>query len=101
MTSDEVRFAEAVAALTARLESWGVADPHDKAHQFVVDMRRNGWRPNVPSVYVAPNRTATPPPADLLAETRAAIATARVDRLACPEHRNPSTQETETTEESA
>lgn len=45
MKSDEARIAEAVASLRHRLDSWGVEDPHDKAHCYVNDMLRAGWRP--------------------------------------------------------
>lgn len=64
MRADELRFAEAIAALTARLESWGVEDPHAKAQQYVTDMRRNGWRPSGPREVDPPPTGAVSPPTD-------------------------------------
>lgn len=42
--SSERKYAEAVAALTARLEAWGVEDAPMKAHEFMRDMAQQGWR---------------------------------------------------------
>ena len=50
MKSEEARIAEAIAALTARLESWQVDDAREKATEYVRDMIRNGWRPRALSV---------------------------------------------------
>lgn len=80
MTSHEARIGEAVASLTARLNSWGVDEPTQKAHDFVRDMLRNGWRPT--AAYVEPTPT-NPRPIDpdrarqLAAEAREAIRAAR------------------------
>ena len=46
--SPEVAQAEAIAALTHRLEQWGVADAPERAHEFVRDLIREGWRPRAP-----------------------------------------------------
>ena len=54
MKSDEVRIAEAIASLTARLESWNVDEPNDKAHGYVTDMLRHGWRPRAAPVETPP-----------------------------------------------
>jgi hypothetical protein len=48
MSADEVRFAEAVASLTARLSTWGVEESASRAEQFVRDMLHQGWRPRAP-----------------------------------------------------
>jgi hypothetical protein len=80
MRSDEVAIAEAGASLTARLESWGVEDAGQKAHQFVTDMLRNGWRPRARAIETPTYRAQrTPPPADLIAAMRADIAAAKYD----------------------
>ena len=75
MKSDEQKIAEAVAALTARLTTWGVEEPHDKAHTYVSDMLRNGWRPRAAPVELPPMR---PPeraadPARYIQAARAAL----------------------------
>ena len=45
MKSHEAAVADAIAALTARLASWAVDEPAQKAHEYVHDMLRHGWRP--------------------------------------------------------
>lgn len=79
MTADEVRFAEAIASLTARLQAWHVPEPHEKAQAFVSDMIRAGWRPRALAVATpaVDRRPSAPPPADLLDALRASIAQAR------------------------
>lgn len=62
MKSDEARFAEAVASLTARLETWDVTDPNTKAEQFVRDMVQQGWRPRSLATVHALTPSGTPPP---------------------------------------
>lgn len=65
MKSNEARIAEAVASLTARLEAWGVADAAEKAHAYVNDMLREGWRPRaLPVPSVAPTVGKCPPSED-------------------------------------
>lgn len=54
MKSHEALIGEAVASLTARLESWHVDDAATRAHEYVHDMLRAGWRPTA--------RPAGPPP---------------------------------------
>ena len=49
----QAAHAEAVNALTARLEAWGVDDAPARAAAYVADMVRAGWRPRAPR--------ATPP----------------------------------------
>ena len=75
MSSNESRIGEAVAALTARLTTWGVEDPHDKAHAYVTDMLRQGWRPAGIRYEPPPERPVrpAPPPPDLLATVRAQL----------------------------
>ena len=76
MKSHEARIAEAVASLTHRLDSWGVDDAGNKAHEFVQLMLRNGWRTTRAELDPPPPR---PRPAETttrdaaLAECRAAI----------------------------
>ena len=72
MPSHEVRFAEAITSLTARLEAWGVEEARDKAHGFVTDMVRHGWRPSAPKVYELPSRPEVgAPPTPEYVEMRA------------------------------
>jgi hypothetical protein len=72
MRSDEVKFAEAVASLTARLEAWGVEDASEHAEKFMRDMLHNGWRPRALATVPSFNPEGTPPPASL-AEARAKV----------------------------
>lgn len=46
--SPEVAQGEAIAALTTRLEQWGVEEASVRAHEFVRDLIREGWRPRAP-----------------------------------------------------
>lgn len=62
MKADEVRFAEAVASLTARLEAWNVEEATEKAHAFMRDMLHNGWRPRALATVHQINPDGTPPP---------------------------------------
>lgn len=76
MKSDEARIAEAIASLTARLTSWQVEDAPARAHEFVTDMLRFGWRPTAPATVhsLRPDVTTPAPP-----EFRAARAAMRRD----------------------
>lgn len=68
--NDERRIGEAVAALSARLETWNVPEPTVKAERFVRDMIRNGWRPRAlpaPSIDHARPTGTTGPTSDYLA----------------------------------
>lgn len=56
MKSHEARVGEAVAALRARLESWGIDDAATKASEYVNDMLREGWRPKAPPVHQPPGQ---------------------------------------------
>lgn len=44
----EAAHGEAIQALAARLEQWGVDDALAKAHDYVRDLVREGWRPRGP-----------------------------------------------------
>lgn len=76
MKSEEARIAEAIAALTARLESWRVDDAREKATEYVRDMIRNGWRPRALSVVRAdtgkPDLVCLPTPEYQAARTQLA-----------------------------
>ena len=50
MRSVEALVGEAVAQLTVRLEKWGVDDSTARAHEFIQDMLRAGWRPAAPAL---------------------------------------------------
>jgi hypothetical protein len=65
MRSDEVKFAEAVASLTARLEAWGVDSAPEHAEKFMRDMLHNGWRPRALATVPSFNPEGTRPPANL------------------------------------
>lgn len=75
--SRELQIAEAVASLTARLTTWAVDDASTKAHEYVNDMLRNGWRPVAPAAWTeepgraAHNRAADPTP--YVEQVRAAL----------------------------
>lgn len=73
MAADEVRIAEAIASLTARLETWAVEDPHAKAHAYITDMVRNGWRPRALPVHAPPMPGRISPPTDDYRRVRAAL----------------------------
>lgn len=80
MKSHEARIGEAVASLTARLGAWGVDDAAEKAHEFVSDMLRNGWRTT--PAYVEPTPTNVRPidpqrARELAGQARAAIRESR------------------------
>lgn len=74
MKADEVRFAEAVASLTARLDAWNVEDAAEKAESFMRDMLHHGWRARAlptGSGFDAPPGTPAPDLADVRAKLRA------------------------------
>lgn len=78
MRSDvQAKIGDAIASLTARLDAWQVPDPSIKAHEFVNDMLRNGWRPAAPAI-ATPTR---PDPAHdtttWVEQARAAIRTSK------------------------
>lgn len=54
MRSDEARVAEAITSLTTRLETWGIHDATTKAHDYINDMLRAGWRPRAREVWQPP-----------------------------------------------
>lgn len=63
MSSDEVKFAEAVASLTARLNSWGIEGAAEKAEVFMRDMIHHGWRARgLATVHHLEPPGGTPPP---------------------------------------
>ena len=64
MRSEEARIAEAITALTARLDAWQVDDAATKASEYVRDMVRNGWRPRALPVAQPdpPGMRPVPPP---------------------------------------
>ena len=75
--SREQQIGEAVASLTTRLDGWGIDDAQTKAHEYVTDMLRNGWRPIAPAAFheqpgiAAHNRAADPTP--YVGQVRAAL----------------------------
>jgi len=75
MKSNEVRIAEAVAALRQRLEAWAAPDAHAKAVELLREMQALGWRPVIPDDRpLAAGTRATPETAHRLAEqARAAL----------------------------
>jgi hypothetical protein len=78
MKSNEVRIAEAVAALRSRLEAWAAPDPHTKAIELLREMQALGWRPVIPDDRpLASGHRAHPDTAHQYAQAcRAAIRTA-------------------------
>lgn len=62
MTNEQRAISEAIAALRARLETWGVEEAPIKAEGYVRDMIRNGWRPAALPVTVPTSHDHTPPP---------------------------------------
>ena len=81
MTSSEQRIAEAIASLTSRLEAWSVDDAATKAHEFVRDMLRNGWRTTPARVEPLPD-PGTPADATTAADQiRARLGWAREEGL--------------------
>lgn len=60
----EVAQAEAIAALTTRLHAWGVDDAAERAHEFVRDLIREGWRPRAPRCELTPPAASVDPRRD-------------------------------------
>jgi hypothetical protein len=89
MKSEEARIAEAIAALTARLESWQVDDALQKAAEYVRDMVRNGWRPRAlaatPPAPTRPDLRCLPTPEYLAARQAATQPPTRDTRPWVPE----------------
>lgn len=84
MKSEEARTAEAITALSTRLESWGVNDANDKATEYVRDMVRAGWRPRAREVWTPPGinggqTASSETAAQAAASARAAMRAAKTD----------------------
>lgn len=62
---------EAKSALAARARTAGVADPEGFAHEFVMALRHQGWRPFAPSTALPPVGRWVPAPHELIEQTRA------------------------------
>jgi len=77
--SKDVRYAEAIASLRARLDHWGVEDAAEKAQEFIQDMTRAGWRAVGREIEVIPRGTGVPPEVNhhYAEEARAALRAAR------------------------
>lgn len=105
MTNKEARIGEAITSLTTRLETWGVDEAREKAHAYVHDMLRHGWRPDGYRHNPPPAKplNVTPASPDVLATLRGLVSSAKarlcpcgVEPMLCADHDPRKTSEGET-----